>query len=91
MFFVRMLSTHVQILMEMFYTSWCQVTARVGRGDQVMVGGDAALLGRWDPRCAVPLYTTPADYPLWLSKVGVVLIELDHIVRSVIVLATSHW
>lgn len=49
-----------------------QVTARVGRGEQVMVCGDAPYLGRGDPERALPLYTTPADYPLWSSKVNVV-------------------
>lgn len=48
-----------------------QVTAPVSRGEQVMVCGDAAFLGGWKPEKALPLYTTPADYPVWNTKVGV--------------------
>ena len=46
-----------------------QVTARVGKGEQVLVCGDAPFLGGGDPDRALPLYTTPADYPLWFTKV----------------------
>lgn len=46
-----------------------KVIARVGKGEQVMVCGDAPCLGSGDPERALPLFTTPADYPLWFSKV----------------------
>ncbi|CAM9621887.1 unnamed protein product [Ectocarpus sp. 6 AP-2014] len=45
-----------------------RVIARVGKGEQVMVCGDAPCLGSGDPERALPLFTTPADYPLWFSK-----------------------
>ncbi|CAN0595957.1 unnamed protein product, partial [Laminaria digitata] len=45
-----------------------QVTAHVGKGEQVMVCGDAPFLGQGNPERALPLFTTPADYPLWFSK-----------------------
>lgn len=44
--------------------------AHVGKGEQVMVCGDAPFLGGGEPERALPLYTTPADYPLWFSQVG---------------------
>ncbi|CAN0153793.1 unnamed protein product [Pylaiella littoralis] len=45
-----------------------KVIARVGKGEQLMVCGDAPFLGGGDPERAIPLFTTPADYPLWFSK-----------------------
>lgn len=44
------------------------VTAPLSRGEQVMVCGDAAFLGGWQPEKALPLYTTPGDYPAWSAK-----------------------
>lgn len=35
-----------------------------------MVCGDAAFLGGWQPEKALPLYTTPGDYPAWSAKVS---------------------
>ncbi len=43
----------------------------MGKGEQVLVCGDAPFLGGGDPDRALPLYTTPADYPLWFTKVGI--------------------
>lgn len=46
-----------------------QVRAPVARGEQVMVCGEAAFLGSWKMDKALPLYTTPNDYPVWNTKV----------------------
>lgn len=42
----------------------------MGMGEQVLVCGEAPFLGGGDPEKALPLFTTPADYPLWFTRVG---------------------
>eukprot|EP00903_Cladosiphon_okamuranus_P018856 g17344.t1 len=37
-------------------------------GEQVLVCGEAPFLGGGDPERALPLFTTPADYPLWFTR-----------------------
>eukprot|EP00904_Undaria_pinnatifida_P002011 jgi/Undpi1/11810/HiC_scaffold_4.g01509.m1 len=57
------------LMLQMLFLLWLlTVTAHVGKGEQVMVCGDSPFLGQGNPERALPLYTTPADYPLWFSK-----------------------
>ncbi|WP_030461968.1 CBM20 domain-containing protein [Kitasatospora sp. NRRL B-11411] len=46
-------------------TLWVTVTARTQPGDTVLISGNTAQLGNWNPAAAVPLQTTAQTYPTW--------------------------
>lgn len=50
--------------------SYAQVNAPLQFGEEVRVCGNVPNLGCGDPSRAVPLYTTPRDYPTWSSRDG---------------------
>ncbi|MFJ5228871.1 CBM20 domain-containing protein [Kitasatospora sp. NPDC088391] len=41
------------------------VTAPTQFGDTVLISGNTAQLGNWNPAAAVPLHTTAQAYPVW--------------------------
>jgi hypothetical protein len=39
-------------------------------GEEIRVSGNAPVLGCNDPDRAIPMFTTPHDFPWWRSKEG---------------------
>lgn len=47
-----------------------KVYAEVRIGEEIRVSGNAPVLGCNDPNRAIPMFTTPHDFPWWRSKEG---------------------
>ena len=48
-----------------------KVHAEIRIGEEVRVSGDAPALGCGDPNLAVPMFTSPHEYPWWRAKEGI--------------------
>ncbi|MFF4341692.1 carbohydrate-binding module family 20 domain-containing protein [Kitasatospora sp. NPDC001540] len=48
------------------------VSAVTNPGDTVLISGNTAQLGNWDPAAAVPLHTTAQTHPSWTGYVQVI-------------------
>ncbi|WP_033216324.1 carbohydrate-binding module family 20 domain-containing protein [Kitasatospora phosalacinea] len=48
------------------------VTAATKPGDTVLISGNTAELGNWNPAAAVPLHTTAQTYPAWSGYIQII-------------------
>lgn len=48
------------------------VSATTSPGDTVLISGNTAQLGNWNPAAAVPLTTTAATYPSWTGYIQII-------------------
>ena len=56
----------------LFILWYKQVHADVRIGEEIRLSGNAPVLGCDDPARAVPLVTSPGDFPWWHTKEGII-------------------
>jgi hypothetical protein len=53
-----------------------KVKAQIKHGEEIRISGNVPALGCNDVERALPLYTTPNDFPWWSMNEGIYLIKL---------------
>lgn len=47
-----------------------KVNGKIRLGEEIRISGDAQALGNGDRERAIPMFTSPNDYPWWRTKEG---------------------
>jgi hypothetical protein len=54
------------------------VNGELSMGEEIRISGDAQALGYGDRERAIPMFTSPNDYPWWRTKEGNYWVDISY-------------